>query len=52
MNSLTYFYYGGYYFEKENMNQTFENIDPKHPLYQAIERAVEMGIIKPNNQEL
>ena len=30
------------------MNQTFDNIDPKHPLYQAIERAVEMGIIKPD----
>ena len=50
MNSLTYIYYGGYYSEKENKNQTFENIDPKHPLYQSIERAVEMGIIKPDSQ--
>ena len=40
----------GYYYERENMNQTFENIDPKHPLYQAIERAVETGIIKPNSK--
>ena len=52
MNSLTYIYYGGYYSEKENKNQTFENIDPKHPLYQSIERAVEMGIIKPDSQSL
>ena len=51
MNSLTYIYDGRYYFDKENMNQTFDNIDTKHPLYQAIERAVEMGIIKPNDQE-
>ena len=50
MNSLTYFYDGYYFNEKENMNQTFENIGPKHPLYQAIERAVETGIIKPNNK--
>ncbi|MCM3709707.1 PepSY1/2 domain-containing protein [Sporosarcina luteola] len=46
MNSLSYFYRGGYYFGQENMNQTFDNIDPKHPLYHQIERAVELGIIK------
>ncbi len=46
MNSLTYFYYGGYYYGQEEMNQTFDNIDPKHPLYKEIERAVEAGIIK------
>ncbi len=50
MNSLTYIYDGRYYSEKENKNQTFENIGPKHPLYQAIERAVEVGIIKPSSQ--
>ena len=49
MNSLTYIYYGGYHSQQENKNQTFENIDPKHPLYQSIERAVEMGIIKPDS---
>jgi hypothetical protein len=48
MNSLTYFYNRGYYSEKENTNQTFDNIGPKHPLYQAVERAVEMGIINPS----
>ena len=32
------------------MNQTFDNIDPKHPLYQEIERAVEAGIIKADSQ--
>ena len=46
MNSLTYFYHGGNYFGQENTNQTFENIDPKHPLYQEIELSVELGIIK------
>ena len=50
MNSLTYFYHGGYQFGRENMNQTFDNIDPKHPLYQEIERAVEAGIIKADRQ--
>lgn len=50
MNSLTYFYHGGYYFGQEEMNQTFENIDPKHPLYQEIERAVEAGIIKADSK--
>lgn len=50
MNSLTYIYEGDYYSEKENKNQTFENIDTKHPLYQSIERAVEMGIIKPSSK--
>ena len=50
MNSLTYFYHGGYYFGEENLNQTFDNIDPKHPLYQEIERAVEVGIIKADSK--
>ena len=51
MNSLTYFYYGGgYYYGQENTNQTFDNIDPKHPLYQEIERAVETGIIKADTK--
>ncbi|WP_252503376.1 S-layer homology domain-containing protein [Sporosarcina sp. Marseille-Q4943] len=50
MNSLTYFYYGGYYFGQEELNQTFDNIDPKHPLYQEIERAVEAGIINADGK--
>ena len=50
LNSLTYFYDGSYYDGRENMDQTFDNIGSKHPLYHAIERAVEMGIIKPDNQ--
>ncbi len=50
MKSLTYIYDGRYYSEKENQSQTFDNIGPKHPLYQTIERAVEMGIIKPNDK--
>ncbi|MCM3709708.1 S-layer homology domain-containing protein [Sporosarcina luteola] len=50
MNSLTYFYYGGYYYGQEELNQTFDNIDPKHPLYQEIERAVEAGIIKADGK--
>lgn len=50
MNSLTYFYEGRYVVDKEDMKQTFTNIDPKHPSYQVIERAVELGIIKTNDQ--
>lgn len=50
MNSLTYFYYNDYYYGQENTNQTFANIDPKHPLYQEIERAVEIGIIKADTK--
>ncbi|QFG00359.1 hypothetical protein PB01_16945 [Psychrobacillus glaciei] len=50
MNSLTYFYSNSYYNETENKSQTFKNIDPKHPLYQVIERAVDVGIIKPDNE--
>ncbi|WP_342599156.1 S-layer homology domain-containing protein [Psychrobacillus sp. FSL H8-0483] len=50
MSSLTYFYEGMYNDQNENMNQTFENIDPKHPSYQVIERAVEAGIIKPDKK--
>lgn len=50
MNSLTYFYASGYYGEREDSKQTFDNIDPKHPLYQTIERAVEMGIIQPTSK--
>ncbi|MFF2754831.1 YcdB/YcdC domain-containing protein [Psychrobacillus sp. NPDC058041] len=50
LNSLTYFYEGMYYNDNENKKQTFDNIDPKHPLYQAIERAVDMGVIKPNSK--
>ncbi|MCZ8541441.1 YcdB/YcdC domain-containing protein [Psychrobacillus psychrodurans] len=50
MKSLTYMYDGYYYPEQENQKQTFENIDPAHPLYQSVERAVEMGVIKPDTK--
>ena len=44
MKSLTRFY-NDYYPEQENISQSFENIDPKHPLYQVIERAATMKIL-------
>lgn len=50
MNSLTYFYSNSYDNETENKKQTFKNIDSKHPLYQVVERAVDAGIIKPDNE--
>lgn len=50
LNSLTYFYDGMYYNNNENLKQTFDNIDPKHPLYQAVERAVSMGVIQPSGK--
>ena len=50
MSSITYFYderYGyGNITDSDNKSQTFADIDPTHPLYQVIERASEMGIIK------
>ncbi|MFJ7933508.1 S-layer homology domain-containing protein [Sporosarcina sp. NPDC096371] len=50
INSLTYFYEGNHEVDQENMNQTFKNIDVKHPFYQVIERAVELRIIQPNDK--
>ncbi|MDZ5473090.1 S-layer homology domain-containing protein [Bacillus sp. 31A1R] len=44
VKSLTYFY-EGYPPGREETKQTFSNIDPKHPLYQVIERAVSLGIL-------
>jgi hypothetical protein len=48
MKSLTPFF-EDYYPGQESMSQTFENIDPKHPLYQVVERAVNMGILTTEN---
>ena len=45
MNSLTYIYESDYR-DSESMKQSFTNIDAKHSSYQAIERAVEAGILK------
>ncbi|WP_313894521.1 YcdB/YcdC domain-containing protein [Psychrobacillus sp.] len=50
MNSLTYFYSNSYDNEMENKKQTIKNIDPKHPLYQVVERAVDAGIINADNE--
>lgn len=44
MKSLTYFY-ENYPSEEEATKQTFSNIDPDHPLYQVVERAVSLGIV-------
>jgi len=46
MNSLTYIHETSNYRESESMKQSFTNIDSKHASYQAIERAVEAGILK------
>lgn len=51
MNSLTYFYDGPGYYGRENVKQTFDNIDPKHPLYNVVERAVGAGIIQTNSKK-
>lgn len=51
MNSLTYFYEGRYYYGNETVEQTFDNIDPKHPLFQLIERAVSAEIIKAGDKK-
>ncbi|MEK4520691.1 YcdB/YcdC domain-containing protein [Psychrobacillus sp. FSL W7-1457] len=51
MNSLTYFYEGRYYYGNETVEQTFDNIDPKHPLFQLVERAVSAEIIKAGDKK-
>ncbi|WP_084783186.1 YcdB/YcdC domain-containing protein [Bacillus dakarensis] len=49
MKSLTRFY-EGYYPERENDSQTFDNIGPDHPLYQVVERAATMEILDTGNK--
>lgn len=51
MNSLTYFYEGRYYYGNETVEQTFDNIDPKHPLFQVVERAIGAEIIKAEGKK-
>lgn len=46
MNSLTYIYETSNYRESDSMKQSYTNVGPKHASYQAIERAVEAGILK------
>ncbi|WP_342598331.1 YcdB/YcdC domain-containing protein [Psychrobacillus sp. FSL H8-0483] len=50
MNSLTYIYETSNYRESESMKQSYTNVDPKHASYQAIERAVEAGILKTDQK--
>ncbi|WP_165571559.1 YcdB/YcdC domain-containing protein [Cytobacillus praedii] len=45
MKSLTRFY-NDYYPGRPNTSQSFDNIKPDHPLYQIVERAVSLGILK------
>ncbi|MDN4495118.1 YcdB/YcdC domain-containing protein [Ureibacillus aquaedulcis] len=52
MKSLTHFYEGGYYPGQENMSQSFDNIDPEHPLYQIVERAVSLNILDTESANL
>ncbi|MFJ7738547.1 PepSY1/2 domain-containing protein [Lysinibacillus sp. NPDC097287] len=48
MKSLTYVYFGRDMGEGE-ANQSFPNIDPKHPLYATVEEAVRMGVLEPSD---
>ncbi|QTD43081.1 YcdB/YcdC domain-containing protein [Sporosarcina sp. Te-1] len=50
MSSLTYFY-DTRFSRQEELKQTFDNIDPKHPLYPAIEHAVSIGLISADQSE-
>ncbi|MFE8701778.1 YcdB/YcdC domain-containing protein [Cytobacillus sp. FJAT-54145] len=50
LKSLTYFH-EGYPPDREETKQTFENIDPKHPLYQVVERAVSLGVLDDNKSK-
>ncbi|MFJ7952880.1 YcdB/YcdC domain-containing protein [Lysinibacillus sp. NPDC096418] len=48
MKSLTYVYSGRYMGDAE-AQQSFSNIDSKHPLYAIVEQAVRMGVIEPSD---
>ena len=48
MNSLTYVYFGRHMSEGE-AQQSFANIDSKHPLYSTVEAAVRMGVLEPSD---
>ncbi len=45
IKSLTRMYPDYYRGDTENINHTFENIEPDHPLFQVVEQAVNMGIL-------
>ncbi|MEK4424940.1 S-layer homology domain-containing protein [Solibacillus sp. FSL K6-1523] len=49
LKSLTYFYYDDYNQTSEKPT-SFDNIDPKHPLYQVVESASANGILKPGQE--
>ncbi|WP_409367069.1 S-layer homology domain-containing protein [Lysinibacillus sp. 38-6] len=49
LKSLTYGYYDSYGNEEEAY-QSFNNIDPKHPLYGLVEQAVRMGVLQPADE--
>lgn len=48
MKSLTYVYSSRYMGEGE-AQQSFPNIDSKHPLYATVEQAVRMGFLEPSD---
>lgn len=48
IKSLTYVYSGRYMGEGEPQ-QSFPNIDSKHPLYSIVEEAVRMGVLEPSD---
>ena len=48
MKSLTYVYSGRYFSEGE-AQQSFPDIDSKHPLYATVEQAVRIGVLEPSD---
>lgn len=48
MKSLTYVYSGRYFGEGE-AQQSFPDIDSKHPLYATVEQAVRIGVLEPSD---
>ena len=45
IKSLTYFYEYDVRFTRESTNESYGDIDPKHPLYSVVDRAVAIGIL-------
>lgn len=51
LKSLTYFYHD-FYPGQANTSQSFDNIKPDHPMYQVVERAVTLGLIKKEGKTI
>lgn len=50
VKSITYFYEDYYSYPVQSPPASFDNIDQQHPYYSIVERATQMGILKPGKE--